>query len=87
MAHDYHEGQPNFSPQQILKDGCKECKHRSENIDLAIGHMDRYTFARAWNRAALWAKVGLHNGSQAEMSVIRAIRAMQVKLQESNMLA
>lgn len=87
MAHDYHEGQPNFSAAQILKDGCQECKHRSDNIDLAIGHMDRYTFAFAWDRAALWARAGLHDGSQAEMPVIRAIRAIQVKMQERNMLA
>lgn len=86
MAHDYHEGQPNFSPNQILKDGCEECKQRSQCIELAIAHMDRFVFLRAWARAAQWAEHGLPDGSYAEMPVLRTIRTIQVHLQDLHLL-
>ena len=87
MTHDYHEGQPNFSAHQILKDGCAECKQRSENVELAISHMDKFTFIRAWGRAELWARAGLPDGSHAEMPVIRTLRAIQVRLTDLHLLA
>ena len=52
MSHDYPEGAPNYSPDQVLKDGCQECTERSEHPWLGISHLDYTAFPAAWARAA-----------------------------------
>ena len=35
-AHDYHEGRPSYSAQQILHDGCGECEARGKDPDRGV---------------------------------------------------
>jgi hypothetical protein len=73
VTHDYHEGQPNYHPDQLLKDGCAECKFRSEHIHAALAHMDTRRFAVAWMRAIDFEMGRLDNVSQAEAPLLRVI--------------
>jgi hypothetical protein len=78
VSHDYHEGQPGYSPEQILKDGCAECAARSASADRGINSLDPVTFARAWDRAIRWHRDGLPGVSDAEvplLAVLAAVRA------------
>lgn len=76
MTHDYHEGQPGYHPDQLLKDGCAECKYRSENLHAALAHMDTRGFAVAWTRAIDFESGRLDNISRAEVPLLRAIWSM-----------
>lgn len=79
--HDYHEGQPGYSPAQILKDGCGECAERGANVHLAIASLDPHNFARAWRRAADWNRSGMADISEAEAPLLSALWALQLQLE------
>lgn len=79
-AHDYHEGQPGYHPDQLLKDGCTECKYRSEHLHEALAHMDTHLFAVAWFRAIDFEMGRLDNVSQAEAPLLRALWSMAYRL-------
>ncbi len=81
MTHDYHEGLPQFSEEQILHDGCGECEERGKRVWVGIAHLDQRNFARAWQRAAAWNKGGLPDISVAESDVLRTLWAVQLKLE------
>jgi hypothetical protein len=80
MSHDYHEGLPGYSPNQLLHDGCGECEARSKTFTHGIGHLDTDAFARAWGRAAEWERQGgdLTDVSQAERPLLRMLWALQI---------
>jgi len=79
--HDYHEGQPNYSADQVLHDGCKECGLRAQSDDHGIANMDKFTFARAWLRAARWNREGLDDLAMAERPALNTLWAVQLKLE------
>ena len=81
MTHSYHEGQPGYSPAQILHDGCLECAGRGERVWLGIASLDRQSFARAWERAAAWHREGVYDVSDAESGLLRVLWAVQVQLE------
>jgi hypothetical protein len=81
MSHDYHEGHPGFSPDQILKDGCGECSQRSKNVWMAINYLDPTAFAKAWGRATAFERGDLADVSEAEVPLLRALWAMQVQFE------
>jgi len=80
-VHDYHDGLPGYSTQQILHDGCTECETRGKDPAHAIASMDRQTFALAWGRAAEWNRSGVTDLSRAERGVLSVLWAIQVKLE------
>ena len=82
MSHDYHEGQPNYSPAQLLKDGCEECSQRSSRPWVAINNLDPATFARAWVRAADFERGQLDDVSLAEVPLLRILWAIQIQLEQ-----
>ena len=51
MSHVCHEALDGFDERQILYDGCPECEARGDDLQLALAHMDTFTFERAWKRA------------------------------------
>ena len=79
--HDYHEGQPDYSAEQVLHDGCEECRLRAQSDDHGIAHMDKFTFLRAWARATEWNRNGLPDLACAEMPALNALWAVQLKLE------
>lgn len=79
--HDHHESQPGYSPAQILSDGCRECAERGANPALAIAHLGRTNFPRAWKRAADWNRDGLPDISEAEAPLLRVLWAIQIQLE------
>ena len=81
MSHSHHEGHPGFSPAQTLHDGCAECTFRSENVWVAISHLDPVAFAKAWARAAAYERGELADVSRAEVPLLRALWAVQVQLE------
>lgn len=86
MTHVFHNALPGYDDRQILHDGCPECEDRGQNIEVALAHMDKQTFARAWKRAYDWrSSTGDRNAvgviSQAEVPLLRALFAVQVHLQ------
>ena len=86
MSHDAHEAHPGYSPQQILKDGCAECRQRSASPWLAISHMDRETFGRAWGRAIAFERGQIDDVSHAEVPVLRVLWALALKFEERGFL-
>jgi hypothetical protein len=82
MTHDYHQDRPGYSPEQILHDGCGECEMRGEDVPQAIASMDKDRFAKAWKRAADWNQTAdVKDVSQAELGLLEALWAIQVKLE------
>ena len=79
MTHDYHEGQPGYSPAQILHDGCAECARRGGDVSLGIASLDPDNFVRAWERAAAWNIWGLDGISEAEAPLLRVLWAIQLQ--------
>ncbi len=79
--HDYHDGLPNYSPDQILHDGCGECETRAKTDDHGIAHLDRSNFYRAWQRAAEWNQSGLLDLACAEIPMLNVLWAIQIKLE------
>ncbi len=79
--HDYHDGLPGYSPDQILHDGCGECEHRAKSDDHGIAHLDHRNFYRAWLRAVEWNMRGLTDLARAEIPMLNALWAVQVKLE------
>ncbi len=82
-THAYHDTLEGYHPSQLLHDGCGECEYRGENLMAALGHLDRTSFLRAWERAAAWNGVGTLTGpiSVAEAPMLRALYAVQVQLE------
>lgn len=81
MSHGYHEGQPNYSPAQVLHDGCDECSYRRENVWTAINYLDAASFARAWARAAAYERGQLDDACETELPLLRALWAIQCQLE------
>ncbi len=80
-AHDYHEGLPGYSPEQLLHDGCGECEARGKDLGVAIGSLDRSRFMRSWDRAAQFGREGLSDVSNAELPLLRVLWALEIKLE------
>jgi len=85
-AHDYHGAHENYDERQILHDGCGECEYRGKHIESALAHMDRDTFARAWERAYnLKASDGDHDVvgpvADAEVDLLNVLWVVQLHLQ------
>jgi hypothetical protein len=82
VSHDYHEEQPNFHHDQVLKDGCGECRQRSLTPYRAIGAMDPTQFTHAWQRAIDWQKGRIPGAeiSDAEAPVLQVLWAVAVQL-------
>lgn len=81
MTHSYHEGQPGYSPAQILHDGCLECAERSASRDCGIAGLDRQNFDRAWQRAAAWHREGVYDVSDAERGLLSVLWSVQLQLE------
>ena len=81
MTHSYHEGQPGYSPAQILHDGCAECARRGGDVSLGIASLDPQNFTRAWERATAWNFGGLGDLSEAEMPLLRTLWAVQLQFE------
>lgn len=79
--HDYHEGLPGYSPEQILHDGCGECEDRARSQDGGLGHLDQQNFYRAWSRAAEWNRSGAAHVARAEIPLLRILWSVQLKLE------
>jgi len=82
MTHDYHEGQTNYHPDQILKDGCQECKGRADNPGVALAHMDAKSFVLAWKRAIDFENGRLSNVSETEVPFLRLLWCISVKFRD-----
>ena len=82
-AHDYHDGLPGYSSEQLLHDGCGECETRAKAGDHGIAQLDRQNFYHAWKRAAEWNGNGGLTGpvSAAEAPMLRALWAVQLQLE------
>jgi len=80
-VHAYHEGQPGYSPAQILHDGCLECAERGVGISLGIASLDPANFARAWSRTAAWHREGVYDVSDAESGLLRVLWSVQLQLE------
>jgi hypothetical protein len=80
-AHDYHEGLPGFSPEQILHTGCAECEFRGKDVSEAIVYLDGRNFARAWKRAADWNTTGAPAICEAEVPLLRVLWSLQLQLE------
>ena len=78
--HDYHNGLPGYSADQILHDGCGECEARAASLDHGLAHLDRNNFYRAWARAAEWNRSGLTDVARAEIPLLSVLWAVQIKL-------
>lgn len=82
LTHDYHEGQPGYHPDQILKDGCQECKQRADNPALAISHLDVKSFVLAWQRAIDFEYGRLDNVSVTEVPFLRLLWGINAKFRD-----
>jgi hypothetical protein len=76
-VHDYHEGQPNYSANQVLHDGCEECFKRGQSLEMFLGHADKYTFERAWARGADMYSGEVSDISNAELPILRQLGMLQ----------
>jgi len=81
MSHDYHAALAGYSEAQILVDGCCECETRSENVAVAIAHLDHEHFIRAWMRATEWNREHLLDLSHAEGPLLNTLWAIAVQLE------
>lgn len=79
--HDYHEGLPGYSPDQILHDGCGECEDRAVSRNHGIAFLDRGNFARAWARAEEWNRTGLPDIAKSEVPMLDVLWAVQCQLE------
>lgn len=79
MSHDPHD---DTRPDCLLHDGCSECTWRAKHLDIAISHMDRRRFAKAWARAAAHGREELPYVSLAEVHLLRTLFAVQVQLEQ-----
>lgn len=82
MSHDFHDGQPGYSPAQILHDGCQECRDRGRYPWQAILRLDPLRFAYAWHRAAQFERGELADVCATEVPVLRVLWAVQIRLEE-----
>ena len=81
MSHSYHEGQPGYSPAQVLHDGCEECEFRGKNVWTAISYLDTAGFAMAWARAAAFERGQLSDVCETEIPLLQALSSIQVQLE------
>lgn len=81
-AHDYHEAQSNYHPDQILHDGCQECSYRADNPVEIFSRMTAHDFAVAWTRAIDWQAGRLHNISVTEAPFLRMLYYISVKFRD-----
>lgn len=81
MTHGPHSAMPDYSPNQLLVDGCGECEYRVNLPDRGIGTLDRGNFAKAWVRAAEFERHGLPDVSRAERPMLRVLWVIQVQLE------
>lgn len=81
MSHSWHEGQPGYSPAQILHPDCAECEFRSRNIHVAIAHLDQFSFMSAWVRAAEFGRGELTDTTEAEGPLLDALFAVQIQME------
>jgi len=79
--HDYHDGLPGFSNNQILHDGCAECEARSKGTAGGLAYLDKTNVARAWARAAEWNREGLTDMARCESALLSALWIVQVQLE------
>jgi hypothetical protein len=79
--HDYHDGLPGYSANQVLIDGCGECEQRALSPEHGLAQLDQGNFARAWGRAAQWNRDGLPDLARAEIPMFRVIWAIQLHLE------
>jgi hypothetical protein len=81
--HDYHEGLPGFSPNQILHDGCGECQARAETAGHGLEQLSSSNFRRAWQRAYEWNRMGggVDDLAHAELPLLRMLWLIQVHLE------
>lgn len=77
--HDYHDALPDYSPDQILHDGCSECEARGATPHRAISSLDRNNFHRAWERALQWNYQGLSDLSYAEIPLLKTLWAVHLQ--------
>lgn len=82
MSHDYHEALPDYSPNQILIDGCAECEERARRDDRGIGNLDPANYRRALDRAYLLERVGLPDASVAELPLLHVLASVQYQNQQ-----
>lgn len=85
-GHDYHEGRPGYSANQLLHDGCKECERRSTESGLGIAHLDPIRFEYAWNRAYRWRVDGLDDVAEVEKPMLGALWSVQVQLEQRGVI-
>lgn len=78
--HDYH-GEPGYSPNQILHDGCGECEARALSAAGGLSYLDKTNVARAWVRAAQWNRGELTDIAHAEIPLLNTLWAVQVQLE------
>lgn len=81
MTHANHPSLPGYNEQQLLVDGCPECEERGSDPHVAICHLDKQRFARAWARAAEWqsGKAGVAlTISESEAPMLRQLWTVQV---------
>lgn len=84
MSHAPHHMSPTYDERQVLFDECPECEWRGLHPAEAIGHMDRATFQRAWERAVGWQTSrdpGAYNVSSAEAPLLRVLFSVAVAFQ------
>jgi hypothetical protein len=81
--HEYHDGLPGYSADQIFHDGCGECETRAASLDGGIAWLDKDSFPRAWARAAQWDRGSLPDMvARAEVPVLRILWSVQVQLEQ-----
>jgi hypothetical protein len=83
VTHDYHEGLPGYSPEQLLHAGCGECDQRAAEPSGGLAHLDMTQFARAWHRAEAYRDSPelLPDLDPAEVRMLSALWAVQVQLE------
>lgn len=83
-VHAYHEDLAGYSPGQIWHDGCPECEHRGEHLQIYTLDTDR--FIRAWDRAAEKRQHGLRDCSGAERALLDALGSIQIELDRAGLV-
>lgn len=82
MSHAYHEGQPNYNPNQLYFDDCDECKTRANGA---------YPFEKVKDLRAAWQRAyRFETGrlepvelpvSETEIPVLRILWSLMIELQ------
>ena len=88
MMHEFHPELPGYDPEQIWHDGCEECEHRGRKPEDGMMHLDRGSFARAWDRSARWNRQATEDEvqptlSDAERPLLTLLWRFQVALERN----